>query len=145
MKTIEKERIIPAETIKDTVYVAEDGTEFDNYGECSYYEYNYKIEKDFLSIKHKKVNFNSSYPPYYDWVALAFYLSNETEAKFLFDYYYNKRQLTNTLEDEFYDGEGWYIVAPAPKGRNNNDTFYIIFSVKLKHSLDNEFMNQFDE
>lgn len=145
IKTITKERVIPSRIVKDTVYVAEDGTEFDNYDKCSCYEKNVKLNRDLLNMKYIRVKFNSFWPPYYDTDVLAFYLSNETEAKFLFDYYRNKRQLTNTDEDEFYDGEGWYIVAPAPKCRNNEDDFYIIFSVKLKRSLDDDFMKQFDE
>lgn len=38
MKTIEKERIVPSRTVKDAIYVAEDGTEFDSYDRCACYE-----------------------------------------------------------------------------------------------------------
>jgi len=56
MKTIEKERIIPSRTVKDTVYVAEDGKKFSVKSECIAYEKELNDQKTKKELNFKYLN-----------------------------------------------------------------------------------------
>ena len=56
MKTIEKERIIPSRTVKDTVYVAEDGKKFSVKSECIAYEKELNEQKTKKELNFKYLN-----------------------------------------------------------------------------------------
>ena len=56
MKTIEKERIIPSRTVKDTVYVAEDGKKFSVKSECIAYEKEINDQKTKKELNFKYLN-----------------------------------------------------------------------------------------